>query len=129
MNRSIVVVDDDSIYIEMLCDILQDEGYHVVGCQHSDQALETIHATMPQLVICDLRMESPDSGLGLLRVLRRNAATATMSLIVCSADMHILRATTDELRALNCAVLEKPFSIDTLLATVEQQFDPKEQAA
>jgi two-component system sensor histidine kinase ChiS len=121
MDRPIVVVDDDPIYIDLLRDILQDEGFYVVGCQQSAEAMKTIWLTLPLLIILDLRMEAPDAGLTLLRQLRADQTTVSIPVIVCSADMHVLRTTADELAQLNCAVIEKPFDIDTLLNVVAMQ--------
>jgi two-component system sensor histidine kinase ChiS len=123
MDRPIVVVDDDPIYIDLLRDILQDEGFYVVGCQQSADAMKTIYLTLPQLVILDLRMEAPDAGLLLLRQIREEQTTASIPVIVCSADMHVLRTTADELARLHCVVVEKPFDIDTLLDAVAAQIN------
>lgn len=124
MDRPIIVVDDDPIYIELLRDILQDEGFYVIGCQQSAEAMKTIALALPQLIILDLRMEAPDAGLLLLREIREHQETATIPVIVCSADMHVLRTTADELVHLRCAVIEKPFAIDTLLDAVTAQIKP-----
>ena len=121
MDRPIIVVDDDPIYIELLRDILQDEGFYVIGCQQSAKAMKTISLALPQLIILDLRMEAPDAGLLLLREIRERQDTASIPVIVCSADMHVLRTTADELVQLHCAVIEKPFAIDTLLDAVTTQ--------
>ncbi len=121
MDRPIIVVDDDPIYIDLLRDILQDEGFYVIGCQQSAEAMKTISLALPQLIILDLRMEAPDAGLLLLREIRERQETATIPVIVCSADMHVLHTTADELVRLHCAVVEKPFNIDTLLDAVTAQ--------
>jgi hypothetical protein len=44
--------------------------------------------------------------------------------IICSADHRFLQDKEEHLREKGCCVLEKPFSLEDLLATVAEALDP-----
>src|ERR671932_1385567 len=87
----IVVVDDDRAYIEMLCDLLTDEGYEAICCLSDEEAYKVILEKRPDLVILDMRMEQPDSGWTVLEMLRLGSRTRSIPVILCSGDVQFLR--------------------------------------
>jgi DNA-binding response OmpR family regulator len=114
----IAVINDDKPYIDMMAEVLSDEGYSSVACLASAGAFALIQREQPDLVILDLKLEQPDSGLNVLQMLRLNRDTLHLPVIVCSADTPFLIVKAQELRAHRCDILHKPFSIDDLLATI-----------
>src|SRR4051812_37712197 len=70
------------------------------------------------LVILDMQMEQPDSGLVVLELIRLDPTTEHIPVIKCSADQQFLRAKEDQLRAHRCDVLEKPYSLSELLTLI-----------
>ena len=60
----------------------------------------------------------------MLEALRDDPATAAIAVIACSGDIAFLRAHDRALRALNCTVLEKPFTAYQLLGAVRRAIDP-----
>lgn len=72
----------------------------------------------PDLILLDLRLEERDTGWTLLQTFRQAPALRAVPVIVCSADVAFLRANAERLRELGCAVLPKPFDLDTLLGLV-----------
>ncbi|GMV97150.1 MAG: sigma-54-dependent Fis family transcriptional regulator [Phycisphaerae bacterium] len=66
----VLIVDDDSIIVESLCEFLSLEGYEPVGVNGFQAALAELDKRRFQLVITDINM--PDSGgFELLRVVRQ----------------------------------------------------------
>ena len=114
----IAVINDDKPYIDMMADVLGDEGYSAISCLASAGAFALIQREQPDLVILDLKLEQPDSGLNVLQMLRLNRETLHLPVIVCSADTPFLMVKAHELRAHRCDILHKPFSLDDLLATI-----------
>jgi two-component system, NtrC family, nitrogen regulation response regulator NtrX len=120
----IAVVNDETTFIEMVCELLEDEGYQTV-CYFSEHgAYEGIRESKPDLVILDLRMEHPESGVNVLELMKLDPATAAIPVILSSADGHFLRNNAQRLIDKGCDILEKPFHLDELLAKVERAIGP-----
>jgi CheY-like chemotaxis protein len=106
MNRRLIaVINDDKPYIDMMAEILSDEGYEAVSCLAESEAFEFIQQKQPDLVLLDLKLEQPDSGLNILQMLRLNRPTRGLPVILCSADRQFLTLKEAELRAHNCDIL------------------------
>jgi two-component system, OmpR family, phosphate regulon response regulator OmpR len=123
----IVVIDDDPIILDLMCEVLRDAGYRALPCSSADDAKALLVRDRPALVILDIRMGGPDEGVGLLCALRECAETAALPVIVCSADLAFLREQESDLRARGCDILAKPFDLDDLLARVSTAAGPPVQ--
>ncbi len=70
-NSSILIVDDDRIILDSLCEFLRLENYSVVGAESYKQAANQIRKQKFSLVITDVNL--PDgSGFELLNLLKKN---------------------------------------------------------
>src|SRR5881392_724050 len=116
----IAVVNDDTAYLELMHDLLEDEeGYRVSICKEADHAYEFVKETRPDLVILDIRVNAEESGWQILNLLTLDPATQPIPVIVCSAAIHSLREHKALLQQYDCEVLTKPFDLDTLLTKVQ----------
>jgi DNA-binding response OmpR family regulator len=101
-------------------------GFHVLTAASGREALDTIAATTPDLIILDLMLPDID-GFGICEILRRHAATATIPIIILTAW-----ATNDaqhlglELGALD--YMTKPFSPKKLVERVQHLLSLRESA-
>ena len=86
---TILVVDDSPDNNEMLCRLLRTCGHRAVAAFSGEGALALLGTERPQLVILDVMMPGMD-GLEVLRLIRSNAATATLPVVLFSAvaDQH-----------------------------------------
>ncbi|HTN23163.1 MAG TPA: response regulator transcription factor [Solirubrobacteraceae bacterium] len=69
----VVVADDSALLTEGLTRILSDDGHEIVAVAHDEPtALATVEATMPDLVVLDVRMppDFTDEGIRVARRLR-----------------------------------------------------------
>lgn len=117
----IAVVDDDPAYLKMMNELLRDEGYRTLIHREGTGAHAEIADAQPDLVILDIRMESPGAGWTVLDMLRLEPRTCDIPVVVCSADVSTLRDKEKMLSRQGCAVLEKPFDLDTLLRLVREK--------
>lgn len=118
-GKRIVVINDNTVFLEFMRELLSQEGYETAIWTAAATAHDMVANQMPDLVILDIRMERPDSGLLVLEMLRMDPQTLDIPVIVCSADLAFLREQAEHLRSLNCEVQAKPFSLDDLLSKVE----------
>jgi len=113
--RRILIVDDDKESRDLLCEVLEANGYVVNAVGDGVAARETLAQDGGQrIIIADIRMPKED-GLQLLRNLRQEESQhdiILMSSFISRAEEKLAR----ELGAQ--ALLEKPFRISELLQVV-----------
>ena len=119
----VVVVDSDPTFCRLLQEMLPEEGYQAVICASAAEAPITIQLQRPDLVILDVHVERRGAGLLLLAQLRQDPATASIPVLVCTADGALLRGEAERLRAPGLRVLAKPFDLDDLLTQVRALLD------
>jgi two-component system alkaline phosphatase synthesis response regulator PhoP len=121
MPATILTVDDERDVTDLVHFHLSRAGYHVLTAASGREALESIQAHPPDLILLDLMLPDID-GFGLCEILRRQGATATIPVVILTAW-----ATADarhfglELGALD--YLTKPFSPKDLVQRVRRLLD------
>jgi two-component system, sensor histidine kinase and response regulator len=113
----ILVVDDDDALRGVIGLALQAEGFEVLEAQDGAAAIQMAREQLPDLVLCDIRMEQMDGYLALAG-LRQQATTASLPFILMTgqADAEGMRKGM-ELGADD--YLAKPFTIAQLLGAVQ----------
>ncbi len=114
-GKRIAVVNDNTAFLQFMQELLTDEGYETILWVASESAHDMVVNQRPDLVVLDIRMEHPDSGLLVMEMLRIDPRTQDIPVIICSADLPFLREQAARLRELRCEVQEKPFRLDDLL--------------
>lgn len=110
-----LVVDDDPIIRDMMVDILDIEGYSIHTACSGYEALEILGGEEDYLVFLDLMMPGM-SGEALCAALDADPAWRRRHVIVLMSAMG-----TAEGGSLNVdATIPKPFSVDEVLAVVQQ---------
>jgi CheY-like chemotaxis protein len=119
----IAVVNDDTTFLSLMKEILEDEGFQVQLHIGGDLAYQMVRETRPDLVILDIRMPNPAQGWETLDLLRLDPATTHIPVIICSADPQQLNEKGPHLESLRCRAIEKPFDLDILLSTIREMLD------
>ncbi|HLI16067.1 MAG TPA: response regulator [Acidimicrobiales bacterium] len=115
MSRTVVIAEDEAIVRLDLREILQEEGYRVVGeTGRGDEAVELVRRLAPDLVILDIKMPGMD-GLAAAREIGEHSRTAVLILTAFSQRDLIEQAR--DAGAL--AYLVKPFQKEELLPAIE----------
>ena len=80
----VLVVDDQPLIVEELCEFLESSGYRCVPCESSQQAVQRF-SDDPQigLVLCDLHMPDMD-GIELVTLVRRDNRLRSLPVMVVS---------------------------------------------
>lgn len=108
----VLVVDDEIAIVDLVADMLVDEGHDVAKAHDGRSALALLRAGLrPQVVITDLMMPNLD-GLGLYYAIRNEVDDYT-GVLLMSAGKRI------EMKDPRAAFLPKPFSLIDLLNALE----------
>ena len=116
----IAVVNDDSVFLDMMATVLAEQDYEVRIYREGRNAFELIRSDLPDLIILDIRMQSPETGWTILELLTLDRETRHIPVIVCSAAVLEMRAHEPWLSEHGISTLPKPFDIDELYACVER---------
>jgi len=116
--RTILVIDDDADARSLLGRLLGVRGYVIQEAQNAQQVQDILAAATPDLILLDVLMPQQD-GWRLLQGLKTHEDTAAIPVVICS-----VLGQSDLATALGAAaVVPKPISEDTLIATVTQVLD------
>jgi DNA-binding response OmpR family regulator len=118
MTTILVIEDNDAIREEME-QILGFEGFTVLAADNGRTGVSLAQAHRPDLILCDIMMPHLD-GYGTLTALRGDAATAAIPVVLVSA----CREEADVQHGLALGAndyLTKPFTVDGLLAAIQEQ--------
>lgn len=123
-SKRIAVVNDDTAFLELMNELLSDEGYATTIMKVSDEAFTRIKELRPDLVIIDIWMQRADNGWEVLNLIKLEPSTSSIPVIVSSTDIRDLEAKEPLLRSLDCDVLPKPFQLQHLLDKVNEAIGP-----
>jgi CheY-like chemotaxis protein len=112
---TILVVDDEVSIIEVLHDVLVDEGYDVITANNGQEGWTSLEERRPDLVLCDVMMPVLD-GRELCRRMTAHPRYRSIPFIFMSAVHKAFSQ--DDYRYV--ATISKPFDIDEMLTMIAQ---------
>ena len=71
----IMVLNDDAIFLDVMNDLLTDEGFRVTLVRESRKAYELVRAERPDLAVLDIRMGNELTGFELISLLTIDPVT------------------------------------------------------
>jgi CheY-like chemotaxis protein len=116
---AILVVEDDRTILELICEVLDEQGYTVQRWAGGEDVVALVHRIRPDLIILDIWLGSAETGWSILERLQSEPGLASLPVIICSADVRMLRQRVRQEPAARWHALEKPFALGTLIGTVE----------
>ena len=122
MAARVTVVNDDPDFLELMRDILDMDQYVTTTVDGDPPgALDRIRASRPDVLMIDLRIGSDAlHGWDVAQEVRADPELARVPILVCSADIVALREmASDVAQYRQVATLEKPFTIDQLIESVD----------
>ena len=122
----ILIVDDDPTIVQMLSDILTDEGYEVATATQSLRAFDRAKEAQPDLILMDIMMPYLD-GLDQIKLFSLDDDLKDVPIIVITAKARALDPLgSEDLKALRIVdYLYKPFEIAELLDKIKKALGAK----
>ena len=118
MSAKILVIDDETDFVELIQYHLQRAGFEVVAAATGSDGLNLARRHAPDLILLDLGLPDVD-GLSVCETLRRNSATSRIPIVLVTAmsgeisRAHALGSGADHF-------LPKPFTRETLCDCVQK---------
>ena len=116
----IIVVNDDTAFLELMEQLLGDEGYEAEVMKSTKNAIEHIKERRPALIVLDVRINNEEAGLLLLDLITLDPETSSIPVIIASANLQALGGRDEELAAKGIYAIAKPFDIDDLAALIRK---------
>jgi two-component system alkaline phosphatase synthesis response regulator PhoP len=115
-QKKILVVDDEKDIVELISYNLEQEGFAVIKAYDGQMAWERVKTAKPDLVVLDLMIPGIH-GLEVCKLIRRDAATETLPIIMLTAKSDQV----DKILGLELGAddyVTKPFNVRELIARI-----------
>ena len=117
----ILVVDDERDIRELICDILEDEGFTTKMAGTSDDAMAALNAEPPGLMILDIWLKDSNmDGIDILKHTKRDNPEVPVVIISGHGNVEIAVAA---IKQGAYDFIEKPFNIDQLMVVIRRAME------
>ena len=124
MPNKVLIVDDDSDFVEAITTLLEAKGYEVVSAAEGKAGFSRAKQELPGLILLDVMMTTKSEGFDVAKQLKNEPKTKDIPVVLITGikrDMNLpFGFEPDENWLPVKAVLEKPVKPDLLLKTVEE---------
>jgi len=119
-EAKVLVIDDDAVFCESICDGLQMEGYQAQSAQTGASGIEQFKKWQPDVVLLDQNLKDGDDGLVICRELVKLDPEAK---IIFATAFGSYRAAVDAIRAGAHDYLSKPLDLDELYLSIRNSVE------
>ncbi|RFU11961.1 sigma-54-dependent Fis family transcriptional regulator [Rhodobacteraceae bacterium W635] len=117
----ILVVDDERDIRELICDILQDEGFSTRMASDSDDCMAELNRDPPGMMILDIWLKDSNmDGIDILSHVKRDNPDVPVVIISGHGNIEIAVAA---IKQGAFDFIEKPFNIDQLLVVIRRAME------
>ena len=124
MGQKIAAINDDTVFLDLLNELLTEEGYEVHVLREANSAFERVRELKPDAIILDIRMDHPVTGWQVLELIKLEPTLTDIPIIICSADLIALQERATHLQSNGCEIRAKPFDRDDLLGVLRRILPP-----
>lgn len=122
-NPTILIADDEENARSVLGMILRDSGYDVIEARDGIEAISHALTASPALILMDVGMPLMD-GCQAAELIQSRPRSADIPIVACTG----LAQAAEEWESLFKAIITKPFTADTVIATIERFVEPESGA-
>ena len=119
----IVIVDDSTSIVSLLCQVFDLEGWVVIPCTDGASAAAVIEESRPDVVVLDIRLDTRDRGWTILREMRGSTWGCHLPVVLCSSGT-LLDEYPPDIPTESLAVVPKPFDLTDITATAARLLTP-----
>lgn len=126
LDTSVLVVDDSSLNIRVISNIITPLGFKVYTAKSGKKALQFLNKFIPSLIIMDLKMPEMD-GFECCQHIKKMSGCSNIPIIIVTGSHDMQDITTAELLGA-CSYITKPVVADVLIEQLKT-FSPFEGLA
>jgi CheY-like chemotaxis protein len=117
-TKNILVIDDDPDILESVSVILKSQGYSVATALSGKDGIDAFEKSKPDLVLCDMMMETIDQGVKVAARLKKKDASVPVYLL---SSIGAATAMNTDVAGMGFdGVFQKPVDPDSLIAAVKK---------
>ncbi|MHC1624414.1 MAG: PAS domain S-box protein [Methermicoccaceae archaeon] len=113
----VLVVDDEASVRTYIREVLEENGYEVTTASGEEDSIKKFEADTYDVVLLDLVLKKGDSGVKILRLMKRTAPLVPVIIITGYASVD---SAVETLKEGAYDYLVKPFKVDILLSTIRR---------
>lgn len=116
MDKTVVLIQDNKEILNIMDEVLQDEGFDVISSL-STEPIEKLDEIEPDVLIIDDYIKGNKKGSEIIKEIKSNPETEDLSSILTSTSSDLAT------KAKNCDAddfIEKPFDIDHMIDVVKK---------
>ena len=83
-TRSILIVDDNEMNLDLMTDVLESAGYTIYKVPSAQEGIEVAKKVLPDMIVMDLAMPGMN-GFEAIQILKQQPETSEITVVVCSA--------------------------------------------
>ena len=122
-GEPILIVDDNAVNLKLVKVLLAKEGYQVATAADAEEALKSIQASKPRLILMDIQLPGMD-GLTLTRQLKDDPSTKDIKVVALTA--YAMKGDDEKARAAGCdGYITKPIDTLALPKLIQEQLKRK----
>lgn len=122
MAKKVLVIDDDSDFVESVLNLLEARGYAVASASNGKEGVQTAKSEKPDLILLDVMMTTKDEGFNVARELHSIEGLSKTPVIMVTGvrkEMNLpFGFEPDETWLPVRQILEKPVKPEVLLNAV-----------
>lgn len=120
--KKILVIEDNELNMELLCDVLKKEGFIVIQKYTGKEGVSAARTQLPDLVVMDISLPDID-GLEATKTLKTAPATKAIPVIALTA--HAMKGDREKAIEAGCDdYLTKPIDINIFLKKIKSYINP-----
>ena len=124
MNKKVLVIDDDSEFVDAMTNVLDAKGYEVDSAPNGKDGIAKAKTNKPNIILLDVMMTTKSEGFDIARELHQDSMLKDVPIVMITGvrkEMSLpFGFEPDDTWLPVKNVLEKPVRPDVLLRTVEE---------
>jgi two-component system, cell cycle response regulator DivK len=120
VDRTVLVVEDNDMNMQLVEYLLEEGGYAIVKATSGEEALALTRSDSqrPDLILMDIHLPGMD-GLSVVREMKSDERTNRIPILALTA--HAMRGDKDRFLEAGCdGYISKPIDVKTFLSAIEQ---------
>ena len=117
-EKQILIIDDDKDLLDSISFVLKNNGFSVLEAQNGEQGIKLAQENNPDFILCDMMMESIDSGATVAEKIRQSNKNVPIYLSSSISDTTAENYDTNKLGF--SGVMQKPLDPSKLIEQIKK---------